>query len=159
MMTRADSKMKSIFSRLLRDRAGNFGLATAIIIPVVAATAGVAMDLNKMVQVRSALQDSADAAVLSAANALAKDNTMSDEETIELALKFMKAQFFNVVPSVARTAPPASGSGRSVGWRSRQCRANDRYDRQDLRSDAEQFLHVPTNGLTACSAGRKSPWA
>ncbi len=119
MMTRADSKMKSIFSRLLRDRAGNFGLATAIIIPVVAATAGVAMDLNKMVQVRSALQDSADAAVLSAANALAKDNTMSDEETIELALKFLKAQFFNVVPSAGKDSTTGLRFRTILGWRSR----------------------------------------
>lgn len=150
MMTRADSKMKSIFSRLGRDRAGNFGLATAIIIPVVAATAGIAMDLNNMVQVRSALQDSADAAVLSAANALAKDNTMSDEETIELALKFLKAQFFNVVPSAGKDSTtglpvqddPLAGA---VGNVERTTDTTGKTFEVTLNSS----YTVPTNGLTA----------
>lgn len=150
MMTRADSKMKSIFSRIWRDRAGNFGLATAIIIPVVAATAGVAMDLNKMVQVRSALQDSADAAVLSAANALAKDNTMSDEETIDLALKFLKAQFFNVVPSAGKDSTtglpvqddPLAGA---VGNVERTTDTTGKTFEVTLNSS----YTVPTNGLTA----------
>ncbi len=102
MMTKPESNNKSIFSRFLRNRAGNFGIATAVIIPAVAATAGVALDLNRMVQVRAALQDSADSAVLSAANALAKNNTMSDEAALELARKFMKAQFLNVVPSAGK---------------------------------------------------------
>ncbi|QRF50151.1 VWA domain-containing protein [Rhizobium rosettiformans] len=101
MMTTPDSPRKSLFSRLWHDRAGNFGLATAILLPVAAATAGVAIDLNRMVQVRSALQDSADSAVLSAANALAKNDKMSDEEVLEFARKFMKAQLNNVLPGDA----------------------------------------------------------
>ncbi|WP_229574577.1 TadE/TadG family type IV pilus assembly protein [Rhizobium sp. 'Codium 1'] len=101
MMTKPDRQKKSIVSRFLSDRAGNFGITTAIIIPVVAATAGVAMDYNRMVQVRAALQDSADSAVLSAANALAKNDNLSDEAALELARKFMKAQFYNVVPGAS----------------------------------------------------------
>ena len=98
MMTNPYSLAKTLVSRLTRDRAGNFGMVTAIVLPVAAATAGVALDLNQMVQIRSALQDSADSAVLSAANALAKNNTMSDDAALDLARKFMKAQFFNVIP-------------------------------------------------------------
>jgi Flp pilus assembly protein TadG len=149
MMTRTESKTESILSRLWRDRTGNFGLATAILIPVVAAAAGVAMDLNKMVQVRSALQDSADAAVLSAANALAKDNTMSDEETIELALKFLKAQFFNVVPSAGKDSTglpvkddPLAGA---VGNVERTTDTTGKTFEVTLNSS----YTVPTNGLTA----------
>ena len=101
MMTTPGSPRKSLFSRLWHDRAGNFGLATAILLPVAAATAGVAIDLNRMVQVRSALQDAADSAVLSAANALAKNDAMSDEAVLEFARKFMKAQLNNVLPGGA----------------------------------------------------------
>ncbi|SIQ25700.1 Flp pilus assembly protein TadG [Rhizobium sp. RU33A] len=98
MMTTSDSPRRSLFSRLWCDRAGNFGIATAVLFPVVAATAGVAIDLNRMVQVRAALQDSADSAVLSAANALAKDDKMSDDAVLEFARKFMKAQLNSVLP-------------------------------------------------------------
>ncbi len=101
MMTTATSPRKSLFARLWRDRAGNFGLATAILLPVAAATAGVAIDLNRMVQVRATLQDAADSAVLSAANALAKDEKLSDDAVLEFARKFMKAQLNNVLPGGA----------------------------------------------------------
>jgi|UPI0006B8E665 Flp pilus assembly protein TadG/uncharacterized protein YegL len=101
MMTTPDSPRKSLFARLWRDRAGNFGLATAILLPVAAATAGVAIDLNRMVQVRATLQDAADSAVLSAANALAKDDKLSDDAVLEFARKFMKAQLNNVLPGGA----------------------------------------------------------
>jgi Flp pilus assembly protein TadG/uncharacterized protein YegL len=97
---------RSLFSRLRNDRAGNFGVLTAIVIPVVAATVGVALDLNQMVQIRRVLQDSTDSAVLSAANALAKNNSLSDDAALELARKFIKAQFYNVVPD----AKPSDGT-------------------------------------------------
>ena len=44
----------------MTDRGGNFGMMTAILLPVLLASAGVAMDLAKLVQVKSALQDAAD---------------------------------------------------------------------------------------------------
>ncbi|UJW74660.1 VWA domain-containing protein [Rhizobium sp. SL42] len=89
------NRQHTLFSRLLGDRGGNFGMMTAIILPVALATAGVALDLNRMVQVKAALQDSADAATLAAASALAADG-ITDEAAIELAKKFMAAQFSNI---------------------------------------------------------------
>lgn len=87
-------KKHSLLQRFMRDRRGNFGTMTAILLPVLLAGAGVAMDLAKTVQVRNALQDAADSAALSAASALA-GKQISDEEAIELAKKFMAAQFKN----------------------------------------------------------------
>lgn len=154
MMTNPDSHKKSLFTRLLRDRAGNFGLATAVIIPVVAATAGVALDLNNMVQVRAALQDSADSAVLSAANALAKNNTMSDEAALELARKFMKGQFYNVIPEAAK---PSQGSDSAavaaeddplagaIGNVERQSSTSGKTFDVTLKTN----YTMPTNGMTA----------
>lgn len=89
------TKKHSLLLGFMRDRRGNFGTMTAILLPVVLAGAGVAMDLAKMVQVRTALQDSADSAALSAASALAGQG-ISDEKAIELAKKFLAAQFKNL---------------------------------------------------------------
>ena len=95
MMT--DTKrQKPLLKRLIKDRGGNFGIMSAILIPVVFATAGVALDLNRMVNLRSALQDSADAAAMAAATAMASDG-VSDEKAIELAKEFMASQFSNVI--------------------------------------------------------------
>ncbi|SSC67072.1 TadE/TadG family type IV pilus assembly protein [Ciceribacter selenitireducens] len=90
-----DFRTKRAFGRgFITDRGGNFGMMTAILLPVLLASAGVAMDLAKLVQVRSALQDAADSAALSAASALAGKG-ISDEEAIALAKKFLAAQFKN----------------------------------------------------------------
>lgn len=149
MMTNPCSRTKSLLSRLWRDRAGNFGITTAVIIPVVAATAGVAIDYNRMVQVRAALQDSADSAVLSAANALAKNNNMSDEAALELARKFMKAQFFNVVADAGKSSTdeqaeedPLAGA---VGNVERETSTSGKTFDVTLTT---QYT-MPTNGMTA----------
>lgn len=90
-----DTRKKHSFLRgFMMDRGGNFGTMTAIMLPVLLAGVGVAMDLAKLVQVRTALQDAADSAALSAASALAGKG-ISDEEAIALAKKFMAAQFKN----------------------------------------------------------------
>lgn len=88
------TKKHTLFRGFMKDRGGNFGTMTAILLPVLLAGAGVAMDLTKLVQVRSALQDAADSAALSAASALAGKG-ITDEEAIALAKKFMAAQFTN----------------------------------------------------------------
>ncbi len=96
-----DTRQKhTLFRGFMKDRGGNFGMMTAILLPVLLAGAGVAMDLAKLVQVRSALQDAADSAALSAASALAGKG-ITDEKAIELAKKFMAAQFTNANQSGA----------------------------------------------------------
>jgi Flp pilus assembly protein TadG/uncharacterized protein YegL len=149
MMTTPHSPKKSLFSRLWHDRAGNFGVITAVILPVAAATAGVALDFNQMVQVRLALQDSADSAVLSAANALAKNNNMSDEEVLDFARKFMKAQFNNAVPQagndeadVPAEEDPLAGA---VGNVERELGVTGKTVEVTLTTE----YTMPTNGMTA----------
>lgn len=149
MMTNPCSRTKSVISRLWGDRAGNFGITTALIIPVVAATAGVAIDYNRMVQVRAALQDSADSAVLSAANALAKNNNMTDEAALELARKFMKAQFFNVVADAGKdkSDEPAKDDplAGAVGNVERETSTSGKTFDVTLTT----HYTMPTNGMTA----------
>lgn len=93
-------KKHTLYRAFMKDRGGNFGAMTAILLPVLLAGAGIAMDLAKLVQVRSALQDAADSAALSAASALAGKG-ITDEEAIALAKKFMAAQFKNTNQSGA----------------------------------------------------------
>lgn len=151
MMTTTDSRSKSLFGRLWRDRAGNFGIATAIILPVTAATAGVALDFNQMVQVRNALQDSADSAVLSAANALAKNKNMSDTQALEMARKFMKAQFYNVVPGAkgSETVPGETKTqdplDNAIGTVTRNSSTSGNTYDVTIKTD----FTLPTNGMTA----------
>ena len=94
MMT-GSVKTSTFFRRFATDRNGNFGMMTAILLPVTLAIAGLAMDMTQVIQVRSALQDAADSAALSAASALANNDKMTDAEAIEQAKLFMAAQFMN----------------------------------------------------------------
>ncbi|MBO3762011.1 VWA domain-containing protein [Ciceribacter sp. L1K23] len=89
---------KNPFKKLVADRSGNFGIMTAFLLPVVLATGGIAIDLTRMVQVRSELQNAADAASLAAATAMASKG-ISEEEAVELAREFLGAQMANLVGS------------------------------------------------------------
>ncbi|MDP9590256.1 VWA domain-containing protein [Shinella sp. AETb1-6] len=64
---------RTILSRLLKDRFGNFAMVTAVTIPVILAAGGVAIDMTKMVLAKAELQDATDAAALAAASALANE--------------------------------------------------------------------------------------
>lgn len=90
-------KMKSatekqgVLSRLLKDRLGNFGMMTALLLPVLLGAGGISIDLTKMMMTKNRLQDASDSAALAAASALANDN-MSIEDAKLLALEFLKTQ-------------------------------------------------------------------
>ncbi len=71
--------ISNILSRGLRDRAGNFAMVTAVVIPVILAAGGIAIDLTKIVLAKAELQDASDAAALAAASALANDGKTADE--------------------------------------------------------------------------------
>ncbi|MGL3607055.1 vWA domain-containing protein [Rhizobium sp. G187] len=94
MMTGTKTEKRLSVRRMLTDRGGNFAMMTAILLPVTLATVGVAMDMNNLVQVKSALQDAADSAALSAASALANQN-LTDEQAIALAKTFYATQYKN----------------------------------------------------------------
>ncbi|MFC5442135.1 pilus assembly protein [Rhizobium halophytocola] len=89
------STLKKILHGIAFDRRGNFGVATAILLPVLLASGGVAMDLTRMVQIRSELQNAADSAALAAASAMASKG-MSEEDAIQLAKKFLASQMANL---------------------------------------------------------------
>lgn len=89
-MTKVTGK-PTLASRFLRDRAGNFAMITAAVIPVILMAAGVAIDLTKTVLAKAELQDASDAAVLAAAAALANDGK-SVEEAKKIARELFALQ-------------------------------------------------------------------
>ncbi|MDX3927674.1 MAG: pilus assembly protein [Shinella sp.] len=81
-------------SRLMADRLGNFGMMTALVLPVLFGAGSLALDVTNMMMTKSRLQGAADSAALAAASAIANDNYTPDQAR-ELALNFMKAQMGN----------------------------------------------------------------
>jgi Flp pilus assembly protein TadG/uncharacterized protein YegL len=149
MMARTKTQHSSIFSRLIGCRSGNFGMITAIIIPVAAAGAGVAMDLNRMVQIKSILQDSADSGALAAANALAVKN-VTDEQAIALAKQFMASQFYNIVPKensnvASGTTAPVDVDDAAIGSVERTTATGGKT--YDVKLTSSYTMN--TNGMTA----------
>lgn len=89
-MTKKTGK-RTLITRLLGDRGGNFALMTAIVCPIILAAGGVAIDLTNMVMTRATLQDAADSAALAAASALANDGKSQADAKL-LAMQFLKTQ-------------------------------------------------------------------
>ncbi|MFC3074453.1 pilus assembly protein [Shinella pollutisoli] len=86
-----NAQKRTLGSRFLSDRFGNFSMMTAIIFPIMLAAGGVAMDLTNMVMTKAALQDATDSAALAAASALANDGMTATEARL-VALRFLKTQ-------------------------------------------------------------------
>ncbi len=85
------------FSRLLNDRSGNFGMMTAILLPVLLGAAGVALDLTNMMVSKTQLQEAADSAALAASTALASGEAADEAAARELARQFFLGQASNTL--------------------------------------------------------------
>ncbi|MDR6817081.1 Flp pilus assembly protein TadG [Neorhizobium sp. 2083] len=79
----------TLFARLAKDRAGNFGIMTAVALPVLLAVGGVAVDLTHVMEEKNKLQALADSATLAAAAAMADKGTMTADEAQTLAKTFL----------------------------------------------------------------------
>lgn len=77
---------------MLKDRGGNFGMMAALVMPLVLAAGGVAIDMAKMVTTKNQMQDAADAAALAAASALVSKEKPDIAKAKEIATNFLKAQ-------------------------------------------------------------------
>jgi Flp pilus assembly protein TadG len=92
------------FSRLLRDRSGNFGMMTAILLPVLIGAGGMALDVTNMLISKAELQDAADSAALAASTALATGEAANVAAAEELAKQFFLGQASNTMGEEAATA-------------------------------------------------------
>lgn len=92
------------FSRLLNDRSGNFGMMTAVLLPVLLGAAGVALDLTNMMVSKTQLQEAADSAALAASTALASGEAADEAAARELAKQFFLGQASNTMGADAAGA-------------------------------------------------------
>ncbi len=124
----AGSDLLRAFKQLLRDRAGNFGILTAISIPVLAVAGGIAIDVTNMSLSHSELQAATDAAALASATALA-DGSATTTTAKDLANNFVLGQMSNYLAgntdaanslkaatttTVTKTTDSSGNSGYSV---------------------------------------------
>lgn len=86
--------LHSIFDRLLRNRAGNFGIMTAIMLPVLIGAAGISIQITDMLLSKQQLQGAADAAALATATALA-NKTIQPSDAQAFARNFVAGQMAN----------------------------------------------------------------
>ncbi|CAD7040758.1 TadE/TadG family protein [Pseudorhizobium endolithicum] len=92
------------FSRLVKDRSGNFGMMTAILLPVLIGAGGLALDVTNMLISKAELQDAADSAALAASTALAAGEAANEAAAEELARQFFLGQASNTMGEEAATA-------------------------------------------------------
>lgn len=93
---------RSVISRLAHDRGGNFGIMTAVMLPVLLGLSGVAIDVTQAVQMKSQLQGFADSAALAAATAMAQKGT-SPTDAQALAKSFLAAQLIEATKNGSET--------------------------------------------------------
>lgn len=90
MTASADQKLKR---RFLADTSGNFGIMTAILLPILLGVAGAGIEFANVMQVKADLQNTADSAALAAATeARVKKGDATDEEIKEIAKAFIASQ-------------------------------------------------------------------
>jgi Flp pilus assembly protein TadG len=82
------------FHRLLRDCSGNFGMITAVMLPVLLGAAGFAVDITNAMQVKGNLQGIADAASLAAASAMSQQ-AYTKSQAEDLAENYFVAQIMS----------------------------------------------------------------
>ncbi|PZP54238.1 MAG: hypothetical protein DI595_00535 [Agrobacterium fabrum] len=90
------SVLQKLKRRFFADTSGNFGMMTAILLPVLLGAAGAGMELANIMQVKADLQNTADSAALAAATeARLKEGAMTDEQIRQIAKAFIAAQLVN----------------------------------------------------------------
>ncbi|MBB3464003.1 Flp pilus assembly protein TadG [Rhizobium sp. BK377] len=96
--------LHSLLDRLRRDRGGNFGIMTAILLPVLIGAAGFAIDTMNIMASQRQLQEAADAGALAAASALSAGKVTTDDQAKTLAKDFVIGQMANHVDAATISA-------------------------------------------------------
>jgi Flp pilus assembly protein TadG/uncharacterized protein YegL len=109
-------KLRAHFSGLniLSDRRGNFGLMSAILLPVSLGVGGFAMDLTNVVQMKSELQGAADSAALAAASSMAFKGTSKDD-AIAMAKTFLNSQVASYLSNGTKTDTELAADKTALG--------------------------------------------
>ena len=139
------------FARLMKDRAGNFGIMTAIAIPVLMGAAGVAIDLTRVLEEKAHLQSAADAATLAAASAMSEEGTMSETDAEKLMMDFYVAQAAQTINTSDMTEEEKAAAREALRQNAEAAAtatiATNTAASYDIRLKAS--YDVPMSGLTA----------
>ena len=139
------------FARLMKDRAGNFGIMTAIAIPVLMGAAGVAIDLTRVLEEKAHLQSAADAATLAAASAMSEEGTMSETDAEKLMMDFYVAQAVQTINTSDMTEEEKAAAREALRQNAEAAAtatiATNTAASYDIRLKAS--YDVPMSGLTA----------
>lgn len=112
-------RVLSLLSSFLKCRDGNFAIMTAGSITCLAATAGVAIDVNRMIDMKTQLQAAADAGALAGVSHMAEKNvgeTTAEKVATDFTLEQIKrsSNFSSdivVTPKVSADATVSTGPG------------------------------------------------
>jgi Flp pilus assembly protein TadG len=102
--------LHSLLDRLRRDRGGNFGIMTAILLPVLVGSAGFAIDTMNIIASQRQLQEAADSGALATATALSSGKVTTDDQAKALAKDFVSGQMANYVDEATISAIKSSTS-------------------------------------------------
>jgi Flp pilus assembly protein TadG/uncharacterized protein YegL len=91
---------------LLREKSGNFGMMTALLLPVSVGVVGLGMDATLMLQNKRTLQNAVDAAALATATAMTDGLSKSDAEA--MAKSFVASQMANTLSDATSEAAKLS---------------------------------------------------
>lgn len=103
----------SLLPRMISDRGGNFGIMTAVLLPVLIGAGGVAVDLTNVMQVRSQLQGLVDSAALATASAMA-ENEMTAAEAETFAANYFLGQAEQATADPNATAAQAAAHKQAL---------------------------------------------
>ncbi|WP_281033677.1 VWA domain-containing protein [Neorhizobium sp. S3-V5DH] len=135
----------------MKDRAGNFGIMTAIAIPVLMGAAGVAIDLTRVIEEKNHLQAAADAATLAAASAMSEEGTMSETDAEKLMMDFYVAQAAQTINTSDMTEEEKAAAREALRQNAEAAAtatiATNTAASYDIRLKAT--YDVPMSGLTA----------
>ncbi|WFU08224.1 VWA domain-containing protein [Rhizobium sp. CB3090] len=126
----------------MRDRAGNFGVLTALAIPVLAAAAGVAVDVSNMAVSDGQLQEATDAAALATATALANGSATTSTAQ-QLASDFVVGQMSNYLNN-----DPATVSDLKAGTTVNVTQTSNSSGGTNYSVVVKASYDMPVNGMT-----------
>jgi Flp pilus assembly protein TadG len=145
--------LHSHFDRLRRDRSGNFGIMTAILLPVLIGAAGLAVQVSDMLLSKQQLQEAADSAALATATALA-NGTIQPSEAEAFAQNFVAGQMANYLQSgvdikdATDVDIQATTSGKATSYKVTVSPSYDLAVNPLMRAVGFTTQHLSTSGTT-----------
>ncbi|MBY5540000.1 VWA domain-containing protein [Rhizobium leguminosarum] len=139
--------------RMFSDRGGNFGIMTAIMIPVLFGAAGMAIQVGDMLLSKQQLQEAADSAALATATALA-NGTIQTSQAETFARNFVAGQMANYlqsgtdIKSMTAVNVQATTSGKSTSYQVTVTPSYDLTVNPLMQAVGFKTQHLSTSGTT-----------